>query len=123
MSNMARLFLIGALFVAIGESAAADNLISIDSLSTISEDFNGMGSANIAPLPQGWLFSASSLFAGSFQSQYSAGTTGFGAITATSHSGYYNFADGDDRGIPTDCRGRAVRCAPCWPRCGSRASA
>src|SRR5882672_1915849 len=92
MSKAASLLL--TLVLPLAQSLASDAVISVNSLSAISENFDSMGSANNALLPLGWQFNISSGFPGFSSSTYAAGTSGVGAISQSSRGGFYNFGDG-----------------------------
>src|SRR5438045_3876440 len=93
MSRVAVAFLM-LLLVAVGATLADETVISLNALSPLTENFDSMGSASVAPLPVGWQFNQGSGFSGQSTTTRSAGTTGDSAINSGSPGGFYNFGDG-----------------------------
>jgi len=100
MTRAARLFLATApLSLALAQCAhALQPLISIESASVpMVESFDGLGTAKHGAMPIGWVLSPDPSYAlGHNATDYSAGTSGDGALTANSSPGFINLADGDN---------------------------
>jgi hypothetical protein len=99
MPRTATLFLATALLcVALAQCAQAQQpLISIESSSVpMVESFDSLGTAAHGLMPTGWVLSLDPSFVlGHNETDYSAGTSGNGALTSNSQPGFYNLADGD----------------------------
>src|SRR5437762_4668682 len=83
-----------ALLMFAGTCPADVAVIPLNSPAPISENFDGMGSANNAVLPLGWQLSNTSNFDGVSSTTFSAGTSGPGVVLSSSHGGFYNWGDG-----------------------------
>ncbi len=93
----ASVLLLGMLLLA-GSANAQLTFVSIDSVSSsLSENFDTIGSGEHALLPQGWRIGISADFSlGKNSTTESAGTTGLGALNINSPGGFYNFANGEN---------------------------
>jgi hypothetical protein len=78
---------------ALGMSGAAQAQQSINSGSTVTVDFNSIGSSSTATLPTGWKM-GTDWSTGVTATTQAAGTTGTGVVSSSSSGGFFNWANG-----------------------------